>query len=43
MVYNSESLNLKLPHHPLFHILKSFLDVMNEYDASEAEIERLRR
>jgi hypothetical protein len=38
--YVCDMVNLKIPHHPYFHIFKTFIDVLNEFDASELEIER---
>jgi hypothetical protein len=38
--YVCDVVNLKIPHHPFFHIFKTFIDVLNEFSASEPEIER---
>jgi hypothetical protein len=38
--YVCDMVNLKIPHHPFFHIFKTFIDVLNEFDATELEIER---
>ena len=40
MLFVNEVLTLKLPHHPLFHIYKQFLDVLIENDVSDSELER---
>ena len=38
--YVNDVLTLKLPHNPLFHIYKTFLDILIENEVTESEIDR---
>ena len=39
-IFYNRSMQLKLPNNPIFHLFKTFLDMIQEFEATDAELTR---